>query len=280
MTRRTFSQVLSSAQIDPPKEYERLYAMFYEQSIPDGNGIFMTLYNCCAANFFSFPFRKTCISLDDFNYTFGFRFEKFPGNCDIDYLVRFCEYSYNLAFANQQYLSHIFMMAMNQANQAYLTQIKTVIDAIGYMENPNNGLIDFVPKDQAAISVAEIIDPTLSYKVIEYNHHSMKGDLERKKNTLLALAGKLEGQETRLKSINSSLGDNLFFLFNNLNLRHNNEDPESKSYKSFIASLKDEEIEHWYDDTYQMCLLAFLELDNEERKARIKQLKQDIQAKG
>ena len=277
MTRNTFSQVLRSAQIDPQKEYERLYAMFYEQSIPDGNGIFMTLYNCCAANFFGFPFRKTCISLDDFNYTFGFRFEKYPGNCDIDYLIRFCEYSYNLAFANQQYLSNMFMMAMNQANQAYITQIKTVIETIGYMENTKNGITDFVPKNQAAISVSEIIDPTLSYKVIEYNHHSMKGDLERKKATLLCLADKLEPQRARLRNFNSSLEDQVFFLFNHVNLRHNNADPEGKKYIPFVAGLKEDEIEQWYDDTYQMCLLAFLELDNEERKNRVKQLKQDIQ---
>ena len=55
----------------------------------------MTLYSCCAANFFNFPFRKTCISLADFDNSFGFHFEKFPGNCNIDYLVRFCEYSYD-----------------------------------------------------------------------------------------------------------------------------------------------------------------------------------------
>lgn len=279
MTRNTFSQVLRSAQIDPKKEYERLYAMFYEQSIPDGNGVLMSLYSCCAANFFNFPFRKTCISLADFDDSFRFHFEKFPGNCDIDYLVRFCEYSYNLAFANQQYLSHIFMIAMNQANQLYLTQIKTVIEAIGYMENTKNGLTDFVPKDQAAISVAEILDPALSYKVIEYNHHSMKGDLERKKATLLCLADILEPQRQRLSTINSTLEDNVFFLFNNVNLRHNNADSEGKKYIPFVAGLKENEIEQWYDDTYQMCLLAFLELDNVERKTRIKQLKQDVQSR-
>lgn len=55
------------------------------------------------------------------------------------------------------------------------------------MANTQNGVMDFVPKDQAAISVAEIIDPSLSYRVIEYNHYSMKGDLKRKRDILLAL---------------------------------------------------------------------------------------------
>jgi cell division protein ZapA (FtsZ GTPase activity inhibitor) len=140
-----------------------------------------------------------------------------------------------------------------------------------------NGIIDYVPKDQAAISVAEIIDPDLSYKVIEYNHHSMKGDFSRKRDTILALADKLEPQRAELKKANSSLETDLFFLLNNINLRHNNNDPNGKNYKAYIAGMKQENLEEWYDDTYQMCLLAFLELDNKERKDRVKQLKQDIQ---
>ena len=35
-----------------------------------------------------------------------------------------------------------------------------------------------------------------------------------------------------------------------------------------------------YDDMYQMCLLAFLELDHLERKERVKKLKEDIQKNG
>ena len=44
--------------------------------------------------------------------------------------------------------------------------------------------------------------------------------------------------------------------------------------------MKDGDIEQWYDDMYQMCLLAFLELDHLERKERVKKLKEDIQKNG
>ena len=80
-----------------------------------------------------------------------------------------------------------------------------------------------------------------------------------------------------LKSINSTLEDNLFYLFNNINIRHNNTNPNDKSkYKAYVANLSQNELEDWYDETYQLCLLAFLELDNVERNNKIKQLKQDI----
>ena len=86
------------------------------------------------------------------------------------------------------------------------------------MPNNQNGITDFVPKDQAAISVAEIVDPALSYRVIEYNHHSMKGDLDRKKATLIVLADKLEAQRAKLKQINTSLETDLFYLLNSVNV--------------------------------------------------------------
>ena len=160
--------------------------------------------------------------------------------------------------------------------QFYVQQVLKVIEAIGYMENTQDGITDFVPKDQAAISVAEIIDPTLSYRVIEYNHHSMKGDLDRKKAILIALADRLEPQRKKLKQINSSFEDDLFYLFNSVNIRHNNRDRDGKYYIPLVETMKDDEIERWYDDTYQMCLLAFLELDHLERKSRVKQLKKEI----
>ena len=148
------------------------------------------------------------------------------------------------------------------------------------MPNNQNGITDFVPKDQAAISAAEIVDPALSYRIIEYNHHSMKGDLERKKATLIALADKLESKRAKLKQVSGSLESDLFYLLNSVNVRHNNADQGGKNYIHFVADMKDGDIEQWYDDMYQMCLLAFLELDNLERKERVKKLKEDIQKNG
>ena len=43
--------------------------------------------------------------------------------------------------------------------------------------------------------------------------------------------------------------------------------------------MTEEEIEQWYDDTYQMCLLAFLELDHLDRKNRIDKLKSNLKSK-
>ena len=43
-----------------------------------------------------------------------------------------------------------------------------------------------------------------------------------------------------------------------------------------VADMDKETLEKWYDETYQMCLLAFLELDNLERKEKVEHLKQAL----
>ena len=277
MKRIPFSQVLKNASIDIRREYDHLYGFFYLQKMADGTGNYVSLRDSCAANFIRLPFRGTCISLDDFDDFYGYSFEKIPSDFNLEYLISFCEYSYNLAVYNQGFGYGIQMFGLSQSIQFYVQQVLTVIDTIGYMSNTQNGITDFVSKDQAAISAAEIVEPDLSYRIIEYNHYSMKGNLERKKATLLALADKLEPKRAKLKQINSSLESDLFYLLNSVNVRHNNSDPGSKNYIHFVSDMKDVDIEKWYDDMYQMCLLAFLELDHLERKERVKQIKEDIQ---
>ena len=57
-------------------------------------------------------------------------------------------------------------------------------------------------------------------------------------------------------------------LFQMLNrfIRHNNDD------NTYINGLGQEELEAWYDDIYQLWLLAALEIDNFERKKRVTEL--------
>ena len=163
--------------------------------------------------------------------------------------------------------------------QFYLQQIGQVIEKIGYMQASQNGLTIFVEKSPAAIAVSEsvLVPKGLSYQLISYNHYSMKGQLEAKKNTLIQLAALLEPKRGDIKMADKMLEKDLFYLFNNLNIRHNNVEPtDSGKYKPFVAQMKSEELEHWYDETYQMCLLAFLQLEHLERKVGLDKLKTEI----
>lgn len=276
MERRNFAQILSEADVDIRREYDRLYNSFYIQKILDGSGMGFSLREYSAANFMNIPFRGTCISLDDFDDFYEFYYEKIPRNFDINYLVSFCEYTYNLVMYTPPIGAFGYMGALTP-NQTYMQQVLKVIEAIGYVSAQDNFTTIFAPKSEAAISVSEIVAPALSYKVIEYNHYTLQGNLEKKKSILLLLYGELEPQRTKLKQINKTMEDNIFTLFNNMNLRHNNIDKQKPEYyKPFVAEMSEKDLESWYDETYQLCLLAFLELDNIERKKKIKALKANL----
>lgn len=52
-----------------------------------------------------------------------------------------------------------------------------------------------------------------------------------------------------------------------------------KNYRKVVADMDDSTLEHWYDELYQMILLAFLQLDQVDRNAKILELKQTISSK-
>lgn len=160
-----------------------------------------------------------------------------------------------------------------------MQQISKVIEATGYIESFEDGFTIFVPKDNGAIAVSEseYIPENVSYKVVAYNHHSMRGDLDAKKATLLVLADLLEPQRATLESIDKAFTGDLFYAFNNFYIRHINTDPQGPKYKKPIGDLPKGQLEHWYDEVYQMCLLAFLRLEHDDRKKEFDVLKGKIE---
>lgn len=132
-----------------------------------------------------------------------------------------------------------------------------------------------VEKNAAATAVAEVTEPAIACKVIEYNHFLLEGNIEEKRNILLALADKFEPIRPELKKIDAKLESNIGYLLNKMNIRHNNKD--GKMADGYVANLSSEELEKWYDETYQMLLLAFLERENVERNRMVDELKKKIE---
>lgn len=282
--RQNFAQILKDAKIDIKVEYQKLYGMLYDRSIPVSNTNRISVYDELSTYFIAFCFRGTCLSLDEFNDFHGFHFEKDPTNFNIDHLISLCEYIENLLIAYQCVpLSYPYGYGNMPTKlidvQFYLQQISQVIEKIGYMQAKQNDLTIFVEKDPAAIAVAEgeFIPESLSYRLISYNHYSMKGNLAEKKTTLLDLANLLEPQRTNLERIDKTFSSDLFYTFNNFHIRHNNIDQLGTKYKKPVGDLSDEQLEYWYDEVYQMCLLAFMRLEHIDRKKKFDSLKSQIE---
>lgn len=134
----------------------------------------------------------------------------------------------------------------------------------------------------AATAAAEIAEkPDVAQRIIQYNHFMLKGEIEKKRDILRALASEIEPQQNQIKSLDKDLGVALFDLLNGMHIRHNNKDPKKKSYyRQHVVDMTDDELEEWYDEIYQMILLAMLLMDhNKERKDKVAQLRASLAKK-
>ena len=281
--RKNFAQILRDAKIDIKKEYEKLYQLFFCEELKSQTEKYGSVYNLLEHYFTNFYFRGTCLSLQEFDELNGFSFEKEPPDFNIEILVTLMEYIYNLSNAYQGMQFNMQWGYVNSFNLLFLLdQVRRVCESIGYMETQDNGFTVFVEKSPEAIAVAEseLLPKDFSYKVLSYDHHSMKGDIVTKKQTLLQFASILEGKRQQLKKANPSLEKDLFLLFNKLNIRHNNIDVNDKrNYEKNVAEMSPNELEQWYDEIYRMCLLAILEMEHAIRKPKLDALKNKITEK-
>lgn len=267
--RRNFAQVLKEGKIDLKNEYSKFYKIFYGKDSRDDKSI----ADMVSENFIYYHFRGTCLDLKEFDEIYGFNFVKEPRDFNEDYLISFMEYIYNFIVG----LDNRFLF-YDRGKDFYVQQIIRVVDRIGYVSVAEQGLAIFVPRDDNAIAVAEseLIPDNLSYKVLEYNHHSLKGNIGAKREILVKLASVLESQDKKLNSINQTFKSDLFQLLNSCNIRHNNKDESSKQYKKYIAEIGDAGLEYTYDEIYQMCLLAFMMLEHADRKDWLDEVKNNL----
>ena len=142
--------------------------------------------------------------------------------------------------------------------------------------------IIIVEKNVYASEVSQIVSETNiedAIKVLEYNHFSNKGNIQRKKEILIALANYLEpfrrelNNSEELKDIlkvnNQKViaFEKLFEMYNNFGLRHNNSN-------QYHLDLADDELEQWYDDIYTSTLFVILSMDESRILSKLKTLRE------
>ena len=140
----------------------------------------------------------------------------------------------------------------------------------------NDEMVLIIEDKPEVTAVAEIVETELALDIIRYNHRSLQGEIEAKKAILLSLGAELEPRRKELQTLNKQLSEDIFFMLNNINIRHNNRSKKDKNYKEYIAKMRRDRLEKWYDELYQMMLLAILLLDNVDRAAKVKELKEKI----
>ena len=142
--------------------------------------------------------------------------------------------------------------------------LSDVVDSLNYEMKiiEEDEKVILVEKNVAATAVAEIVESELAYDVIQYNHYMMRGNIEGKRRILKVLADKIEPMRAEFKKLqkHKELESDIGFLLNKMNIRHNN--IEGKNAVEYVKNMSEEELEYWYDETYQLILLCILEYDN------------------
>lgn len=294
MSRKNIYEILSEGKIDILSEYSRLYQQFYQDKFLYEHGTSYTVKDLADKKYRNLDKRLIgrTLSINDFDFSYKYHFctpeqqreviNSFENKGNefviMDDLISLLEYVYNFTYYLRVAIKAQYPM-LRDINARYLTEFRQLNNVIentiscandlGLEGIAKDGLLIFVEKTPEALSVAEIVDEKLSYKLLEYNHHRLKGDLTTKLGILKLMADDIEPQRKILNGINKTLTDNLFQMLQKF-VRHNNE------YNPYIKGLSPEELESCYDDIYQMWLLAKLEIDNLERKKRVESVLQKI----
>lgn len=226
--------------------------------------------------------RGRCVDVEDFFSLLDYKVLWVAAIGDMNALMTLIEIVYNFWYITDRRTSLQYQQDSDGRN--FLLLKKIMDDCLAQYNYkgeyfPHLEQLIVIEDKPEATAVAEIVDNDLGYKVLRYSHYMLKGDLQAKKDILLALGANLEPKRAQIKAIDKALEDGIFYILNNLNLRHNNTAEGDKHYKKAVAEMDSAILENWYDELYQMMLLAYLQLDQVDRNTRVNALKQAVSPK-
>ena len=207
--------------------------------------------------------RGYCVDVDDFLDALAF--DELCENDDMESFVIIVEVVYNFWML---IYTQIYKSTIPNAKQVEcydFLRIKKMLD--DYLSQCNHRAVHYpdeekvliIPDNEAVTAVMEIVDAPLGMEVLHYNHHTLKGNLNAKKSVLRNLGDALELRRKELHKVDGTLETTIFHILNSMGIRHMNAKNEAN-----IVKVGDD-LEYWYDELYQMMLLAFLRMDNVNR---------------
>jgi hypothetical protein len=274
MRKNIFEIMLEDFNVD--NEIKVIWALFLTKSISTNYDYKYTLSEVMDKNGFEYwEARGRSVSCSDMAIRLGINSLLKKQNWDMNEAFIILEYVMNIYTRCDKLLRKLDYKKDKNCSLLW-ENCNTFIEHFGY-ENiyiKEEQKLLIVEKNPATTAAAEISTNEIARQIIEYNHYTLKGDIVRKKEIIINLANEIEPKRESLKQIYSSISNDLYFLLNNLNLRHNNIDPnDTKHYREYVAKMNGAELEKWYDETYQLILLSKLLLDNVNRNVEIKTLK-------
>ena len=274
MVRRNYFDILNQMEFDPQRELKNLVDLLkMENNL--GRGYYTTINSAISDNFLDYPNRSTFTSYSQM----------------IEVIISNIYDTTEQLFVFSELLVDIFNNLEGKFTEKECQFIQVIFDNITrFLELSNHELITLengdkiiVEKNVYASEVSQIISETNiqdAIKVLEYNHFANKGNIQRKKEILIALSNYLEpfrrelNNSEELKDIMKVNNqkviafEKLFEMYNNFGLRHNNSN-------QYHLDLTDDELEQWYDDIYTSTLFVILSMDESRILSKLKTLREE-----
>lgn len=264
--RKNYFEILeeSSLNLDLGKELDKLEQIIHESFWNDDMGVNCSLYELIELNFKRYRNRKHFLTVEELINDLLLKSRK----------LSIKERYFLMAEMYLDLFSSLHMTGgsgLDKQARYFLEQVRIVSNSIGYkLIRTNNKLIiveDNIFAHEAAQTVSEFADVKDALSILEYNHFSNKGNIERKKEILIKIASLLEPWRNDLNNNIEfkevlKLGNNnkvlavekLFWMFNKLNIRHNNDGQQ-------LTNMNNNTVEVWYDKIYTMSLFVILGKD-------------------
>lgn len=269
MTRVHFFEAIER-KVDIEKEYLKLEEICAENYGSRYYGTFITINLWIEKNFRKWKKRSNYTSFAELREHLGFPLNE-DGHIvsiekiDINKYLLFCEMILNLMIA----LSNYKPKGLDDVVEDLIETIKATLTKLGMEITIVDGECMIVEKNAVAIEVADK-QPQLAETIIEYNHYLLKGDLDKKRVLLKALADSLEPKRKELTKLNKNQTDDFFYMVNNMNIRHNNCDiTDVGKYNAKFALLSNADKEEWYDMIYDQGLALYVILEQQRRNKKI-----------
>jgi len=274
MARQNYFDILNRMEFDPQRELKNLMDLLEMERNFKRSYYETSLNSAISDNFLDYPNRSTFTSYSQMVEFVGLNI-------------------YNITeqlFAFSEFLVDIFCNLAEKFTEEESEFVQIIFDNITrFLELSNHELITLengakiiVEKNVYASEVSQIVSETSiedAIKILEYNHFSNKGNIQRKKEILIALANYLEpfrrelNYSEELKDIMKVNNqkviafEKLFEMYNNFGLRHNNSN-------QYHLDLADDELEQWYDDIYTSTLFVILSIDESRILSKLKTLRE------
>ncbi len=261
--RKNYFEILDEIDLDVTLELQKLHGLIREQIWSAEIGRYCSLYELISISFRDYVRRKHFLELDEFLNEWARKT--------------------NILSQEERYFCYAelyldlfsVLMPLEDSNiksqtMVVYNQINIVINIYGYsLKCINDRLIiveDNVFANEAAQAVSEFADVKEALSILEYNHFSNKGNIDRKKEILIKIASLLEpwrddlNNNIAFKNVlkldnNKVLAvEKLFRMFNTLNIRHNNDGQQ-------LTNMDNNTVEAWYDKIYTMSLFVILGKD-------------------